>query len=247
MLVLGAGCSPIQKIEPIEYQAPEVSVPEVAPAAPQVVSAPVQADPFDLTKKVPGTKIFESKKLGIKFTYAPDLLNPGTIPEKIKVREEGNKMYLFFGPESNMKLNSFSAQTIEMFTKDPNMTLEEAIKEKFLKGKEKDCAVQVSDTYSNDIQNPYPQMNWPDVEFADIYSPLVPKDASLDDPNWGKNEECAPGYAITNAIRFFVMNKNVPDRFYFVSVGQESIASDGTPPTKEGVTNNWFHSLRIIK
>ena len=90
-------------------------------------------------------------------------------------------------------------------------------------------------------------MNWPDVEFADIYSPLVPKDASLDDPNWGKNEECAPGYAITNAIRFFVMNKNVPNRFYFVSVGQESIASDGTPPTKEGVTNNWFHSLRIIK
>lgn len=239
LLLVGAGCQSTARVP-----ATPVDTIEAVQLAPKPVAPAVQEDPFDLTKKVPGTKVFASKNLGIKFTYTPDLLNAGITPEKIKVREVGNKVYLFWGPDKNMTLNPFSAQTIEMFKKDPKTSLEDAIKQKFFTDKSpKDCVVKISDIYSPDINNPRPELNWPDVAFGDV---LIPGVESMDDPRMEEQESCAPGHGVTNGVRFFFMNKNVPDKFYFVSFGQESISSDGTPATKDGRLHSWYHSLRIV-
>lgn len=246
LLLLGAGCNSAVKLN--TEPTPPVSLQKEANIQiPEAGGAPHEEDPFDLTKKVPGTKIFESKKLGIKFTYTPDLLGSEIDHQKIKVREAGNKVYVFFGPDSNMTLNPFSAQSIEMFKKDPNMSLEDAIKQKFFTSKtSKDCMVKLSEVYSTDVNNPSPRLSWPDAMYADIVIPGF-EQISLDDPRMGDLEACAPGYAMRNSLQFFFMNKNFPDRFYFMNFGQESISTDGIPADSKGAFYDWYHSLRIQK
>ena len=67
-------------------------------------------------KKEAGTKIYYSEKLGVGFTYLSPVANYTP-----KITETATKIDL-------------DGQSIEVFTKDPKLTLAEAIKSKFLQG-----------------------------------------------------------------------------------------------------------------
>lgn len=172
---------------------------------------------FELSRKEAGTKIYYSDKLGVGFTYLSPVANYTS-----KITESATKIYL-------------DNQSIEVFTKDPKLTLAEAIKSKFLQGyNSSDCFIKTNETNEQRLSS---------YVSAEISFP-PPNDP--DAPFWQNSDKCPQYYSQTNAVQYFLMNKDVPGKFLFVRIGQDSAASDGTPPTAEGGFN-WSHSIRILK
>ncbi len=171
---------------------------------------------LELSKKEYGTKIYYSDELGVGFTYLSYTTSP------INVTESGSKIDVI-------------GQTIEVFTKDPKISLEQAIKDKFLQGyNPSDCFVKTHETSEQKLSN---------------YISAVISFPPTNDPNgpwWENSEKCPQYYSEINAVQYFLMNKDVPGKFLFVRIGQESAASDGTPRTAD-VGFNWSHSIRILK
>src|SRR3990167_160373 len=122
---------------------------------------------FELSKKEAGTKIYYSEKLGVGFTYLSPVANYTP-----KITETATKIDL-------------DGQSIEVFTKDPKLTLAEAIKSKFLQGYN-----------SNDVSAgiSFPPTNDPDA------------------PWWQNSDKCQQYYSETNAVQYFLMNKDVPGK-----------------------------------
>lgn len=182
----------------------------------QPQTQPTLEEIFGLDKKDPGTKLYYSEKLGVGFTY----LSYG--PEQpVSVVEKDNKI-------------SISDQTIEVFEKDPAVSLEKAIEDRFLQNyKPVDCFVKISETSEQKIGN-Y-------VSATISYPPAK----NPEDPFWVNSENCPKNYSETNGMQYFLMNKDVPDRFLFVRIGQYSAASDGTPRTEVG-GSNWTGSIQIL-
>lgn len=172
---------------------------------------------FELSKKEAGTKIYYSEKLGVGFTYLSPSANYTP-----KITESASKINL-------------DGQTIEVFTKDPKLTLAEVIKSKFLQGyNSNDCFVKTYETSEQKLST-Y-------VSAGISFPPTNDPDA----PWWQNSDKCPQHYSETNGVQYFLMNKDVPGKFLFVRIGQDSAASDGTPLTADGGFN-WSHSIRILK
>lgn len=172
---------------------------------------------FGLNAKEAGTMIYYSDKLGIGFSY---LSNVSSSP--VTVTESDNKI-------------NVSGQAVEVFTKDPKISLEQAIEQRFLQGyNSSECFVK---KYDNSEQ-----------KNADYVSAGIsfPPSSDPDAPWWQNSDKCPPYYSETNGIQYFLMSKEVPGKLLFVRIGQDSVASDGTTPTEEGGFN-WSHSIRILK
>ncbi len=180
---------------------------------------------FDLDKKDASAKIYYSEKLGVGFTYVP---NASGTNFTIAVTETNNKLYVHKTTEAPE-----TGQSIEVFEKDAALTLEEGLRAHFLtKSDPKNCFPKTLST------------SLPNYAAAGISYP------PSDDPNNpSKNSDKCPAYytdsSIGSFIQFFLMNKNVPNKFVFVRIGQEFIITDGT--NKNGVPYSWSHSIRILK
>jgi len=172
---------------------------------------------FGLANKEMGTKVYYSENLGVGFTYLPY-----SAEQTPTITEAENKI-------------SLEDQSIEVFTKDPSLSLEEAIKSKFLQGfNESECFVKNYEASEQELAN-Y-------ISAGISYPPTEDPNA----PFWQNSDKCPESYSETNGIQYFLMNKDVPGKFVFVRVGQYSAASDGTPRTPESGFN-WTHSIRILK
>lgn len=169
---------------------------------------------LSVDEKLPGTKTYYSEDLGVGFTYLP-------YPEsEVSIVEEGNKI-------------SLKDQYIEVFQKDPNLTLAEAITQQFLEGYDSEkCFVK---------ENEQTEQNVPEYIAAII---SYPHSEEPNEPWWTNYENC-PAYAEANGIRYFLMNKSAPDTYIFVDVGQYTAASDGASATVD-MGNNWTQSIRIF-
>lgn len=172
---------------------------------------------FELNKKSKGTKIYYSDKLGIGFTYFP------LIPDQsIKITESENKII-------------FNGQTIEVFTKNPKVTLGEAIKETVLNGySTNNCYVRTYKIEGLEMDN------YVAVEIS------LPVSNDTNEPFWQNSDKCPIKYSETNGIRYFLMNKDVPEKFIFIDIGQDAIASNGIPGTGKGLFG-WNQSILILK
>lgn len=179
---------------------------------------------FGLKDKQPGTKLYYSQKLGIGFTYLQDPVSPVT------VTETGNKIYVH-----GSKRSPDQGQSLEVFTKNPSLSLQEAIGAKFLNGySPKDCFVKIDEPNAIGLPN----------YIATVIS--FPRSEDQNAP-WWQNSKCPENYSETNGQQYFLMNKDVPDRFLFVRIGQYSEASDGMPVTgTPPAGQNWSHSIRIL-
>lgn len=179
---------------------------------------------FGMSQKEEGTELYYSDELEVGFTY----LSPSPT-SSIKITEEGNKIYLHMEKEEKEQ-----GQSIEVFEKEPRISLKEAIEQEFLKDIDpKDCFVEVSEKKEGDkyvrAQISYPKS---DVE---------------GEPWWAGGEKCPENYKKTNGGQYFFMDENVPDKFLFIKLGQAVWAFDGTPKG-EGNENgkDWSSSIKVF-
>ena len=205
---------------------PSVTVSMSTSPTPSLSATPITTaslnEIFGLAQKIAGTKLFYSDKLGVGFTYSTQKPYQG-----IKAVETGNKI-------------DISGQSVEVFSKDPGVTLAQAIQSQFLVGySPNDCFVV---SYSNP-QNKQGLMQY---VAAQISFP-APTDSSGNSPWFENAAKCPNGYSQTNAAGYyFLMNKDVPGKFVFVKLGQDVAAFDGTL-VNGNLSYSWDYSLRILK
>lgn len=165
----------------------------------------------------PDTVFYQDGELGINFHYSQ---TQGS--QSVATTKRDSTVYIYFDDS-----DPESGQFIRLFSKDPDQTLAEAIKTKFLQGKDEDlCWVDVDPS-----PNQYPT----DYMTAEIvFLNLEPLDlAAL----WEQTQYCSADYAHTNGIRYFLYDIAHPDRFAFISVGQYAITA--------GEQQGWQETVRF--
>lgn len=190
-------------------------------------------DPFDLAHKTSTTKVYISDALGVGFSYEPistDLLS------HVKVSEIGSKIFVYHENDTPEQ-----GQSIEVFEKDPNISFQQALENKFLTGFDpKNCFIKI---YENSAEQNHLLANYVQAGIS------FPPSTDPNEPGWINNEKCPANYSETNDIRYFLYNKDVPGKYVFIKVGQDSITTDGTPadPTTGFYGHNWSASIKILK
>ena len=164
--------------------------------------------PYTENTSVPNQKKYINPKLGISFLYlTTDAFDNKTT---FTTKEVGNKVYVY--PE---KHSYETGQYIEVFEKDPNKTLEQAIKTTFLENySEEKCT-----TYIEKLSSEYP---------TSYVKAIIKVPGGFTDmmEMSEKARECPKTYTQTNGISFFLMDKNYPSKFAFFSIGQYGIAAN---------------------
>jgi hypothetical protein len=175
-------------------------------------------------------KSYTSDKLGISFTYEPR--SYGNF--EVTVTEKDNKIYVHGTNEDPVTLG----KVIEVFDKPSGQSLIEAIKERFLKNySATDCFAEAIIQAPDD---PHPD----NYVFAEISYP-PPTDSTQ--PFWQNADKCPAQYSKTNAVQYFMMNPDVPNKYVFLKLGQDSITTDGMPALGDGSRHDWSASVKIIK
>jgi|GEM_PF-1767969 len=171
-------------------------------------------------------KRYVSPKLGISFLYITRY--PSGLEEsqdKMVTKEIDNKIYL----RSSSQLGDYQGQFVEVFEKDPNETLAQAIERQFLVRKDKSQCFVSYNTLSTGSQQ-YPA-NYKRAEIA------FPEDEEFDmESMFKKSEYCSTDYARTNGIRYFLEDIKHPDKFVFFSIGQEAIMANETQTWQDTIT-----------
>lgn len=151
---------------------------------------------------VANQKRYVSPVLGISFLYLTKFEN-----QSISVRQEGQKIYVY--PSDTAYTDG---QFVEVFTKNVQDTLKDAVTGKFLANNDPNkCFIEVS-TFSH-----YPSS----YSIAEI---SYPQDTDLDlEVMTKKMNYCSADYAKTNGMRYFLDDATHPEKFVFLSIGQYSI------------------------
>lgn len=183
-------------------------------------SSPSAAASFEEDTSVPGQKKYVSPRLGVTFLYMP---KPDQYTnDTASVKEDGDKIYIYMNQLAKVTQQGDykSGQWIQVFDKDKSQTLADAIKQKFLTNySEKDCFV--TETLEQ-VKAKFPAS----FESAIISYPKPTGDQGL--PFWTNADKCPQVYSETNGISYFLMDKNHPEKFAFLSVGQYVIYGSKT-------------------
>lgn len=162
----------------------------------------------------PSTHTFVSADLGISFQY---LVAQGS---DLQVKEIGDKVYVY--PRGSDPL---TGKYVEVFSKSANMTLIQAIQEKFLSNiASRNCTVKVG----SNLSPSNPKYQYARISIMNTTSKIYP---------------CPPVYTEqwSNGIDFFVMDPNHPTKYAFFSLGQDSILA--TYPTPGVTPMTWDDTL----
>ncbi len=185
---------------------------------------------FDIRSKKAETKLFYSEKLGVGFTYLPySEYNPSV---EVMVTEKGDTIYVH-----DAKYEPETGQSIQVFTKDEKLTLEEAMTDRFLKDYKKTDCFATADSRTDFMPNGYTAAV---ISFSEEL-------AAKDGPWWDIGDKCPVGYTATNGIQYFVMNSAVPGKFLFLKLGQDSMARDGSIVEDGKEFHDWSYSLQIVE
>lgn len=127
--------------------------------------------------------------------------------QNTSVKKEDNKI--------TVCLDEYCTQSVEIFSKDPEQTLAQAIELDFLYGYDpEECWVESISTEDS-------------IEKSAIGFPIV---ENGEEPWWVNAENCPDGYTKANGIRYFYYDRNFPDRYAFFDIGQYAIiAYDSVP------------------
>lgn len=149
----------------------------------------------------PNSNVFISQDLGITFNYTTK--STGINDSKIGAKQIGNKVYVY-----STSGKPEEGQYLEMFAKDKNESLLDAIKKKILTGYPlNDCPVETITGTFTDQSHP---------------ANFVLADINIPSENAGK---CPSPYAAIGGIAYFLTDPNHPDKFIFLSIGQYGIDS----------------------
>jgi len=151
---------------------------------------------------ITGQKRYTSPQLGISFLYLSS--SQGS---SFGVKEISNQVYLY-----DLNYEYDSGQYLEVFTKESDQTLKEAIEQTFLEGYTADKCIATVSPASGEYPSNYIEGNITvPGEFTDIEEMAL------------KWQECPQPYVRTNGISFFLMDGDKPDKFVFFSIGQYAI------------------------
>lgn len=165
----------------------------------------------------PNLKTHTSSNLGISFSYLAkqDLQNI----REMYVFEKGNKICVTY---EQTDTTCEVGQSVEVFTKSADESLEKAIQRQFLYGKDLNrCSVQVSQAPKYPTSFLKGEIMLPKYEDFDMEKMMV------------DTEYCSPDYAQTNGIRYFLEDANHPTKFFFFGIGQYAIFSENEIPWQE--------------
>jgi len=163
-----------------------------------------------LSVTVKNEDIYTSSVLGISFIYPKN---------KILVFEKENKICVTYNANDQ---NCEMGQFVEVFEKSADETIQEAIQKQFLKEKDlSKCKVTLP------VKINYP-VNFVEAEITfDINGDM--------EQVWEMTKYCSQNYAMTNGMRYFLMDKNHPTKLMFFSIGQYVISNESGIPWQETV------------
>jgi len=155
---------------------------------------------------------FISPKLGISFLYlnTADSKSPKTL-----TKQESDKVYIY-EDFTYPGFDYHQEEYVEVFRKSPSDDLETAIKKTILRGySEQDCFVQDTDPYANYI---HPQS----------YTTAMisfPQGTTLTEA-YTAASKCPMPYTRNYGEKYFLMDKNHPDRFVFFNIGESTFPAE---------------------
>lgn len=166
------------------------------------------------TVAVPKTKLYSFPNLGISINVASGG-NVTEIGDKVYVYETGRK------PESG--------QFVQVISKNPTDSLADAITKQFLPGKSpNDCFVKLG-KYDNRFPSNF-------VTAVITYPGHTGRDGG--DTGYVK---CPTLYTEGSGSEYFVMDKDHPDRYIFLDLGQSSLSAG------LGDMRAWQESVKVFK
>jgi hypothetical protein len=179
---------------------------------------------------------YTSDKLGISFTYLT------VVSDRVRffTREIGNIIYLYYTPRSNQEFSGSDAEflqqipghgySVEVFQKDPQQSIIDAIKLQFLTGyAETDCFVKPTryghpredESYKTAVIS-FSRKN---IQTREELNALVAK---------------CPKYVTASGVSYFLMDPKHPDKLLFVTIGQSNIPS--------GVSGySWDKTIKVLQ
>lgn len=205
---------------------------------PKIVTQVVQQACEDKTPKEPKGEFltYTSENLGITFNYYE--YGRGDFSKaKQKISEVDNKIYLYASLDENTQDDPTKGMYIEVFQKNPELSLQEAVFQNLLMGdpsKNTSCDFETS----TDLFHP-------NYEYLNI---VIPEDLR---PEGGYNEfmaaaeNCSLKYTNWNGKRYFLMDKGHPDKYIFIYIGQSNAAFPYSPLPGEVYT--WNDTIGFIK
>ena len=169
----------------------------------------INQDKTDLLNKEGTLETYTSKDLGISFSY----FQPEKFSAPLKVKEIGDKIYLYVNSSKTEPDEPTKGQFIQVFNKDPQQDLKETIKTNFLQNYSlEDCIVATPS-----LGKRYSTYN-PNNEYLRIDLPGPVEDVKTLEE---KSAACPDVYTNTRkGTGYFVMDKNHSDRYAFVNLGQ---------------------------
>jgi len=205
-IMLGRG-----QISPITVPTPSSS------PTPTISIAPIKTVPQFPQSTNPNLKRYISEKLSITFTY---LVSQNG--QTASVQEIGNKVYVYYTGTP-----ATQGQYIEVFDKDKNQTLEEAVKAQILKGySESDCPIKSQSQYVP-------------VGFTALSITLPISQGDEPEAIQAKAAKCPSKYTAFGGMAYFVEDPSHPDKMFFLSIGQYLINS-------EGDNKGWQDTLQLF-
>jgi hypothetical protein len=184
---------------------------------------PHAVSPSAIEASVASVHIYRSEKLGVQFNYLSS--DDGSVYD-IPIIEEGNRIYV----------GGKDGQWVEKFTKDPQDTLEEAVTKSLLSGTSRsDCVAALS------------LRGQGTVEIKIVKAATA---QNIEDPIWTHNP-CPPEYRFTYTTggRYFSMDPQHPDAFYFFSIGQYAIPAEPDVRIEimdEPAPKSWQDTFKIV-
>lgn len=159
---------------------------------------------------------YVSKTLGISFEYLPTQ----SYDAKTYIKEVGNKIYVYAvgNAYGNTDPNRYEdGQFVEVFSKDKNKSLKEALQDRFLTG-----------AYAQ-----YCQVDEDTIGFGNKSTPKTYVKANINlknrenvsnvDDLYEKLKNCPDPYTQRNGVSYFLADTEHPDKFLFFSIGQYQI------------------------
>lgn len=171
-------------------------------------------------------KSIKSSNLGLEITYYSEENN------EIFAKEEGSKIYFW----RKLQEQSFG-QSIEVFSKDENVSFADAIASQFLNKKsyQDNCFVDIfeeGDNYKKAIIN---------------FKSQNPSGECLSGDPSPTCDSCPETYSRKNASDYFIYYKNNPGKYFYISLGQESlIGSEHNLWYGSDDSREWFNNIKFI-
>ncbi len=155
-------------------------------------------------------KIYNSDNLGVSFTYYDNTkISPS---DALKIVEKNNKIFIADAKSTDVTRGS---KYIEIFQKDPNLSLNDTIKQKIIKQENLDkCEIVKYDNRAAILN--------PTYEF--LYVQVINADKMSADEVIQKNASCSHGVFFASGMGYFVMDKGHPNKFAYIYIGQSPFA-----------------------